>query len=448
MSVNGFDFDGTVHRYNYNSLDNIPPNIAPAYSASSTYAVGDYCTKDNVLYKCSTAISTAEAWNSAHWTQVQLATDVADLRDDLSESVETLEAEIEAIEPGLSAEAKEALLNCFAHVAWIGQDGQDYYDALATALNQDPTIRFVMTNNSSYGPVNSTQGDKYYVPSTVSARARFNPVKNKNNVIAVTDSDKYNLALYEVTSDTLITFEAMRSGELITLEGYYAYNQEASPTWIQAAEVEAPYFACSFKKMSGTDFTTDEIENAEGTIFVYGKSSDIYVWNGTEDATTPQKWIDKNLIIGVNDPSKLALVDGVGINSSYPNSDTTKGAKPVITNGTIGRASSRSQIIVGDFDGKTIGLSSYVLSTGKNISYGLWYGYINNNHAFNGSQFVSPGDNMEFVFGKWNTSSLTLPTDATKIGTRIIMIAFKNNDSNASFTQAELREIPTLIHIS
>lgn len=88
MSVNGFDFDGTVHRYNYNSLDNIPPNIAPAYSASSTYAVGDYCTKDNVLYKCSTAISTAEAWNSAHWTQVQLATDVADLKDDLK--VQTL----------------------------------------------------------------------------------------------------------------------------------------------------------------------------------------------------------------------------------------------------------------------------------------------------------------------------------------------------------------------
>ena len=41
---------------------------------------------------------------------------------------------IEAIEPGLSGEAKTALLNCFAHVAWVDEHGQDYYDALEDAL--------------------------------------------------------------------------------------------------------------------------------------------------------------------------------------------------------------------------------------------------------------------------------------------------------------------------
>lgn len=35
---------------------------------------------------------------------------------------------------GLSNAAKIALLNCFANVAWIGDDGQDYYDALYDAL--------------------------------------------------------------------------------------------------------------------------------------------------------------------------------------------------------------------------------------------------------------------------------------------------------------------------
>lgn len=60
--------------------------------------------------------------------------EIADLKDDLDESVETLEAEIEAIEPGLSDEAKQALLNCFAHVAWVDEHGQDYYDALYEAL--------------------------------------------------------------------------------------------------------------------------------------------------------------------------------------------------------------------------------------------------------------------------------------------------------------------------
>ena len=35
---------------------------------------------------------------------------------------------------GLPSNAKAALLDCFAHVAWIDEHGQDYYDALYNAL--------------------------------------------------------------------------------------------------------------------------------------------------------------------------------------------------------------------------------------------------------------------------------------------------------------------------
>ena len=44
--------------------------IAPAFSSSSTYAVGDYCTYEGLLYKCTTAVSTAGAWNAANWSAV------------------------------------------------------------------------------------------------------------------------------------------------------------------------------------------------------------------------------------------------------------------------------------------------------------------------------------------------------------------------------------------
>ena len=44
--------------------------IAPAFSTSSTYAVGDYVTYEGLLYKCTTAVSTAGAWNAANWTAV------------------------------------------------------------------------------------------------------------------------------------------------------------------------------------------------------------------------------------------------------------------------------------------------------------------------------------------------------------------------------------------
>ena len=59
-------------------------NIADAYSSSATYAVGDYCIYNSQLYRCTTAITTAEAWTAAHWTAVQLGDDVSDLRSALS----------------------------------------------------------------------------------------------------------------------------------------------------------------------------------------------------------------------------------------------------------------------------------------------------------------------------------------------------------------------------
>lgn len=59
-----------------NAVNSNSTSFASLYSPSATYAVGDYCTYQNVLYKCTTAISTPEAWNSAHWTASKLASDL------------------------------------------------------------------------------------------------------------------------------------------------------------------------------------------------------------------------------------------------------------------------------------------------------------------------------------------------------------------------------------
>lgn len=61
-------------------------DLASPYSASATYAVGDYCTKDGQLYRCTTAISTAEAWTAAHWSAVALGDDTRDLRSALNDT--------------------------------------------------------------------------------------------------------------------------------------------------------------------------------------------------------------------------------------------------------------------------------------------------------------------------------------------------------------------------
>jgi len=46
----------------------ISADIAADYDATATYAVGDLCVYQNTLYRCNTAITTAEAWTAAHWT--------------------------------------------------------------------------------------------------------------------------------------------------------------------------------------------------------------------------------------------------------------------------------------------------------------------------------------------------------------------------------------------
>lgn len=43
---------------------------AREYSASATYAVGDYAIHNGVIYQCNTAIVGGEAWNASHWDAV------------------------------------------------------------------------------------------------------------------------------------------------------------------------------------------------------------------------------------------------------------------------------------------------------------------------------------------------------------------------------------------
>jgi hypothetical protein len=45
-------------------------SIAPYYSSSNTYAVGDKVRYSYYLYECTTAITTPESWDADHWTEL------------------------------------------------------------------------------------------------------------------------------------------------------------------------------------------------------------------------------------------------------------------------------------------------------------------------------------------------------------------------------------------
>ena len=61
-------------------------DIAPEYSDSNAYAVGDYCHKNGQLYKCNTEIaSPGESWNSSHWNIVNIAEELGHVDEELLE---------------------------------------------------------------------------------------------------------------------------------------------------------------------------------------------------------------------------------------------------------------------------------------------------------------------------------------------------------------------------
>lgn len=74
--IKGENFLGTPYDY-YSDLN--ASQVAEEYDPTSTYAVGDYCIHDTVLYRCKTAISTAETWTSGHWEGASVGDDLSAL---------------------------------------------------------------------------------------------------------------------------------------------------------------------------------------------------------------------------------------------------------------------------------------------------------------------------------------------------------------------------------
>ena len=83
--------DVTVLNGNFDLIDaeagKVRENFAGAYSSSQAYAVGDYCTYQGNLYRCTTAIgSSGEAWTSGHWTQVAVGDELSSLSEQIATS--------------------------------------------------------------------------------------------------------------------------------------------------------------------------------------------------------------------------------------------------------------------------------------------------------------------------------------------------------------------------
>lgn len=66
----------------------VTPGLASAYSSSSTYGVGDYVFYNGALYRCITAITTAEIWNADHWSAASIGVDMGDVLKSVIEEMD------------------------------------------------------------------------------------------------------------------------------------------------------------------------------------------------------------------------------------------------------------------------------------------------------------------------------------------------------------------------
>ena len=110
---------------------------------------------------------------------------------------------LDALEPGLSNDARVALLNCFAHVAWTDKNGKDYYDALEEALNyNDEADTNIIYVHKGVGVVD-------YVPAPVANRALSEPIPfdNETPITVWVDLDDasfaYNFKFSDVNNEII-----------------------------------------------------------------------------------------------------------------------------------------------------------------------------------------------------------------------------------------------------
>ena len=161
-------------------------NIAATYSASSSYAVGDLCIYNGVLYKCNTAIgSGGEAWNASHWTQVTIDGQLSALTDQIGNL------------PSLVTTDKSNVVSAMNEVA----RAQGYIDLSGNSSVKLPMysgVIFIMRNTPGiYGIFWGSTVQTYSAATNIS-------VSVSGSVVTITNNNSTTVAVFAVAGPQLI----------------------------------------------------------------------------------------------------------------------------------------------------------------------------------------------------------------------------------------------------
>ena len=171
-------------------------------------------------------------------TQSDKPADAKVVGDELSD----LKDDLEQLEPGLSDEAKEALLACFAHVTWIDDDGPGCYDALENALHNTVLLRGItadyLAESHVVYPYDTLDSLKSYIVVTavysdgttqvVTDYTLSGNLDSSTSIITVAYQNKTAQVSVSVTIDSDLAYYVTRGTELNGVDS--GFNTEYVPS--------------------------------------------------------------------------------------------------------------------------------------------------------------------------------------------------------------------------
>lgn len=212
-----------------------------AEAAAQTFVIDHTPTKDST-----NAVSSGGVWD-----------EITDLKKDIIQTAGV----VEEIECGLTDEVKTALLACFTRVAWIGNDGQTYLDALLDALNRSRVISSISAVFTQ-GSTTIYDTDELYALKqylTVTATYSDGTTKDVNNYTLsgklVAGTSTITVAYNKKTT----TFNVNVTHQEKTLESISAtFNSSASITTDNVLDDLRPYLTV---RATYSDGSTNTIMN-------------------------------------------------------------------------------------------------------------------------------------------------------------------------------------------
>lgn len=215
-----------------------PSAIAPVYSTSSTYPVGAYVYHDGTLYRCATAITTAESWTAAHWTAAVIGKDVSDIKSAINVLTKL---ESSSFGSGTSTASGKRIL-----------------------LNYDKAI-----------PSRIFVGDLYMVAhttdTTTNVRVEF-AKKNADNSYTVYDSFSTSISISTTVGDLV----KVCSINKVTQNETYVFVVFGTNNRFEMASISGKYTVVG-DDISNTTFTTRVVNNYELDYRLYCGSSPDYI---------------------------------------------------------------------------------------------------------------------------------------------------------------------------